>query len=197
MICMNQHEKTQKAHEARRQFEAAARELVEANKRARAAGQLLTAEMQAAAQRLDVAQEKLKQAESVQDRQFEPVALTELVIAKINQTFEPQDRRAAMDLLVNECGRNLPLKADATSRSLDQIRLAIIKLANGNLDELRQHVQTAKSDWREVIVAAENPEEWSIGFSESEKLDEKTRREIAARDRQQYLDWLNSEESQT
>jgi hypothetical protein len=152
---MKQREKKQQYDQARRQFEATARELVEANKRARAAGQYLTLEMLVAAQRLDDAHDKLKQAESVLDRKFAPVALTELVIAKIDQSFAAQDRRAASDLLVKECGRNLPMKADATPKSLEQIRLAVVKLANGNLDELRRHIQTAKSDWRDVIVAVE------------------------------------------
>jgi len=178
--------------EARRQFEAAARELVEANKRARAAGKSVTDEMQAAAQRLNDAQEKLKRAESVQDRQFEPVPLTTLAVAKIDQTFAPQDRREAMDLLIDECGRNLPFKADATPQSLDQIRLAVIKLANGNLDELRRHIRTAKSDWRDVIGAAETPEAMSLSFDEFDKLDVEARTEITTRDRRQYQDWLNS-----
>ena len=182
----------QQDDEARREFEAAARELVEANKRARAAGYKVTDEMHAAAQRLNDAQEKLKQTESTQSRQFEPVPLSEIVIAKIDQAFAPHDRREAMDTLVNECGRNLPLKAEATSRSLDQIRLAVLKLANGDLDELRRQVQTAKSDWRDVIVAAENPEVMRIGLVGFDKLDANSRAAIIARDRQQYLDWLNS-----
>ena len=142
----------------RQEFEKAARELVEANKRARAADQTSSAEMQAAVQHLNEAHAKLKQAESAHPRHYEPVPLTELVAAKIDQTFSPQDRDAAKELLIKECGRNLPLKADATAKSLDQIRLAAIKLANGNLDDLRRHVQTAKSDWRDVILAAETPE---------------------------------------
>jgi hypothetical protein len=153
---MNQDDKVKEYEEARRQFEAAARELVEANKRARAAGEYVTDEMHAAAQRLNDAQAKLKQADSALERHYEPVALTALVQEKIDQTFAPQDRRAAIDLLIDECGRNLPFKTDATPRSLEQIRLAVVKLANGNLEELRRHVQTAKSDWRDVILAAGN-----------------------------------------
>lgn len=146
----------QQDDEARRQFEAAARELVEANKRARAAGKSVSEELLAAAQRLNQVQDQLKQAQSDREQKFEPVPLTEPVIAKIDQTFAPQDRREVMELLVNECGRNLPQKADATSRSLDQIRLAVLKLANGNLDELRRQLQTAKSDWRDVILEADS-----------------------------------------
>jgi len=154
----------------------------------------VTDEILAAAQRLNKAQDLLKEAESDQIRKFEPVPLTELVLAKINQTFAPQDRREVMDLLVNECGRNLPFKAEATSRSLDQIRLAVIKLANGNLDELRRQVQAAKRDWRDVIGAAETPEAMSMGFVAFDNLDAETRTGIAARDREQYQDWLNSHE---
>ena len=145
----------QQSDEARRQFEAAARALVEASKRARVAGKNVTDEMHSAAQRLDEAQDKLRLAESLDDRQLEPVALTETVLTKIEKTFAPRDREEAMSLLVNECGGNLPFKSDATAQSLDQIRLAVIKLANGDLVELQRQVQTAKSDWRDVIAAAE------------------------------------------
>ena len=178
--------------EARREFEAAARELVEANKRARAAGQLVSEEMHAAVERLNPAQEKLKQVESIRERHYEPVALTELVNAKIDQTFSRQDRDVAKEFLINECGRNLPFKAEATPQSLEQIRLAVVKLANGNLDDLRRHVQTAKSDWRDVIVAAETPEFMRLGVVDYDRLDEQSRAAVAARDRQQYLDWLES-----
>lgn len=95
----------QQSDEAGRQFEAAARELVEATKRARAAGTSLTEEMQSAVQRLDDVQEKLQRTESIQDRQFEPVALSGIVLRRIEGTFDPQDRQEAMNLLVNECGR--------------------------------------------------------------------------------------------
>ena len=95
-------------------------------------------------------------------------------------------------MLLNECGRTLPLMSDATPKSLEQIRLAVIKLANGNLDDLRRHVQTAKRDWRDVIVAAETPEAMRVGLTNYDKLDEPSRSAIASRDRQQYLDWLKS-----
>lgn len=182
----------QQPDEARLQFEAAARELVEANKRARAAGKNVTEEMHAAAQDLDNAQDKLKEAQSAQKPPFEPVALSETVRQKTTQTFAQQDRAEAMDLLVSECGRNLPFKADATPQSLEQVRLAILKLAGGNLDKLRRQLQRAKIDWRDVIAEAENPEAMSMGVVEFERLDEKSRTAIATRDRQQYLDWLNS-----
>jgi hypothetical protein len=176
--------------EARREFEAAARELVEANKRARAAGQLVSEEMNAAVEGLNEAQEKLKRVEAAHPRHYEPVALTALVNAKIDQTFSPQDRDIAKELLINECGRNLPFKAEATPQSLEQIRLAVVKLANGNLDDLRRHVQTVKSDWRDVIVAAETPEFMRIGVVEYDRLDEQSRAALRARDHKQYLDWL-------
>jgi hypothetical protein len=176
--------------EARREFEAAARELVEANKRARAAGQLVSEEMHAAVEGLNEAQEKLKRVEAAHPRHYEPVALTALVNAKIDQTFSPQDRDIAKELLINECGRNLPFKAEATPQSLEQIRLAVVKLANGNLDDLRRQVQTAKSDWRDVIVAAETPEFMRIGVVEYDRLDEQSRAALRASDHKQYLDWL-------
>lgn len=194
---MNQHDKVRHYEEARERFLAAARELVEANKRRVAAGQRDSAEMHVAAERLNEALEKLKAAEAGLDRKFEPVALTALVKRKVYDTFAPQDRRTAIELLIKEYGRNLPFKNEAKPKHLEQIRLAAVKLANGNLDELRRYAPIAKIDWRDVIGPAETPEFMRTTVTEFYQLDKQSQAAINQRDRQQYLDWLNSTSSKT
>ena len=192
LVKVNQSDKLRQYNEARLQFDAAAREFIEINNRAREAGEATNPEVEAAIQRLNVAQEKMQHAQAAVDRKFEPVALTSLVERKVNDTFAAPDRRAAIDLLINECGRNLPFKNDAIPKHLEQIRLAVLKLANGNLEQLRRHIQTAKSDWRDVILFAESPEFMRTGIVEFYRRDERSQAAVTQRDRQQYVAWLNS-----
>lgn len=93
-------------------------------------------------------------------------------------------------MLSRECARNLPFQHDADAERLQQFWLAVVKLANGSLPELRRQIEIAQRGWREVITEAEPPEALKIGLAEITKLDEKARREVEARDQAQYIAWL-------
>lgn len=69
-----------------------------------------------------------------------------------------------------------------------RVRLAILKLANGDLDLLATHSATAIEDFRDVIAWAEYPR-WSkeIGFNGS---DRKTERQVIENEWTQYCEWL-------
>jgi hypothetical protein len=43
-------------------------------------------------------------------------------------------------------------------REVDRVRLAILKLANGDLQKLRQQMNVAKCDYRDVLAPAEYPD---------------------------------------
>ena len=68
-------------------------------------------------------------------------------------------------------------------RVQSRVRLAVIKLFGGKLAKLAWNVEEAKSDYRDVLSAAEFPEE-------SQSL--KPRHEAVERDRKPYLDWLHA-----
>ena len=77
-------------------------------------------------------------------------------------------------------------------REGERVRLAAIKLSNGSLDELRAMIAAAKSDYRDVLMWAEYPEESKVTWSVRSGLSETERRELAAiraRDRAQYDEW--------
>ena len=180
--------------EAQAEFDEAAKALVAANRSAREAGQTLSAEMQVAAERLNAAQQKLKEAKAASDRAGggrQPVELTPVVITKIRQLFSPAEQGEAIRLLERECARNLPLSEHAGPKDLERVRLAVLKLSAGDLAELRRNVELAKVDWRDPIVLAEQPEAWAIGLAEYATLDDQSRAAIAERDERQYAAWLN------
>jgi hypothetical protein len=73
---------------------------------------------------------------------------------KIIQRLFPENSAEVADLLVTECGRNLPLMADSNERSLERVQLAALKISNGDLDKLLEAIRIAHIDWRDVLVAA-------------------------------------------
>jgi len=182
--------------EAKSKFDDAASALVTANTAARAAGKRFTAEMQEQAERLSLAQQRLKEAEADFDSATggpEPVVLTPLVIKKVRQLFPPDQQSEAISLLEKECGHNLPFSEGDSAQDLERVRLAVIKLTGGSLAELQRQIDIARVDWRDVLSAAEYPEASGMGFVQYSNLDERTRNEIKMRDRQQYVAWLGEE----
>ena len=64
------------------------------------------------------------------------------------------DRRRATAMLVNECGSNLPFCEDYSPVQLERLRFAALKLSGGDLNRLREAVELAKIDWRDLLMAA-------------------------------------------
>jgi hypothetical protein len=55
-------------------------------------------------------------------------------------------------MLVDECGDNLPLMDDP--ELVDRVRIGAIKMSDGDMAKLRQAVEVAKVDFRDLLVAA-------------------------------------------
>ncbi len=101
-----------------------------------------------------------------------------LILAKIKQTFPNEELEKIFSILNNSSERN------------DQhTQLAVLKLSEGNLENLYYALEAAKSDWRDVLAWAEYPEEMK---NDTWKMDAEEVEKIRERDRQQYLNWLNS-----
>src|SRR4051794_38547238 len=169
--------------EARATFEEAAQALVAANRASRATGYDSLNELMKADKALSETELRMKEAEAAFELATggpDPVPLTDAVISKVKMMF-PKDQQAEVTrLLAKECA-NLP--QIGTAEGLERIRLAVLKVANGDLSELREQVGTAKFDWRDVINEAEYPEATNLGFAEYSELDKKSRQEIETRDR--------------
>jgi hypothetical protein len=71
----------------------------------------------------------------------------------------------------------------------DRVRLAALKLAAGDVQALRRHVDVAKMDFRDALLAAEYPKAGKF-LSRMDRLSAEKRQEIYDADWKQYEDWL-------
>ena len=85
----------------------------------------------------------------------EPAPLTPRTIEHIEALFSEDDQEAAASLLTDECGRNLPMLEKSSPVELERFRFAALKLSRGSLSELREAIALAKTDWRDLLVAAD------------------------------------------
>lgn len=83
-----------------------------------------------------------------------PVGLTPAVIAEIERQFSTGQHEEVIQLLDRSCGRTLPFFRDATAEKLEHLRLCALKVGAGDLAQLRQAVELANRDWRDLIMAA-------------------------------------------
>jgi len=79
----------------------------------------------------------------------------------------------------------------AWHREAHRVRIAVLKLAAGNLQRLRSEMDSAKCDYRDVLAAAEYPGYFKQVPGPGRLRPEEERRIIEA-DWKQYQDWLKS-----
>jgi hypothetical protein len=73
---------------------------------------------------------------------------------RVNLLFRPEEQYIVATLLITECDNNLPFLEQLDEYELERFRFAALKLSNGNLDKLREAIGIAKSDWRDLLMAA-------------------------------------------
>lgn len=112
----------------------------------------------------------------------------------MRDTDEWVERKARQLFSAEEFPRAMALLNDFGTRSYEReaarVRLALLKLSGGDLELLRQHLQMAHTDYRDVLAGAEYPLAMRCGSS---ALPVEQRRAIARQDREQYLRWLGQE----
>jgi hypothetical protein len=75
-------------------------------------------------------------------------------------------------------------------RECPRVQLAALKLANGHLEALRTHINTAIRDYRDVLGPAEYPEHSKKVAFRRPKPPAAQEQRIIDRDWKQYEDWL-------
>ncbi len=81
--------------------------------------------------------------------------VTKSVLEVIRLQFAEDDQGEAVRLVEERCGANLPLMTnDSTSKALERIQLAVLKLGAGRLQDLKGAIETAQRDWRDALVFA-------------------------------------------
>ena len=100
----------------------------------------------------------------------------------VRRDFPPKDFDTVMTVLRQYGG-------EKSQRESARVQLGILKLANGNVDELQKHIDVARVDYRDVLAPAEYPEYLKAGFQTGE-LPARERKRIIENDWEQYERWL-------
>jgi hypothetical protein len=112
--------------------------------------------------------------------------VTEIDVIRIVQRDFPAEQFEAVMSILNEYG------TEDRQRGVNRVRLAVLKLAGGDLQALRREIDAAKSDYRDVLAYAEYPE-YMQTVPPSGGLAEDERNKIIRADWKQYQSWLNRE----
>ena len=104
---------------------------------------------------------------------------------KIARYWPDTDPEEIMGIL-NEYGTK------SFERGRQRVQLAILKLSDGEIDELPKLVKMAKRDYRDVLAYAEYPEQMRLGFVGMRGLSPKEREAMKRRDVKQYRKWLRA-----
>jgi hypothetical protein len=116
----------------------------------------------------------------------EPIpAITDEDVVRLVRRDFPEGLFDSVISVLNEYG------TERWEREQPRVRAAALKLASGNFDKLKQAMGTAKSDYRDVLAAAEYPEYsrvWGLGMTE---LSRKEKQRIFNEDWAQYELWLH------
>ena len=110
----------------------------------------------------------------------------EWVEKKLQQWFAPEEWPQARALL-QQYG------AQDWEREPDRVRLALLKLSAGKLEELRVWLQTAQQDYRDVLVGAEYRQQSQFDAWNLDDAGKRALKQARKRDLQQLLDWLEHE----
>ena len=85
------------------------------------------------------------------------------VLAAIRASF-PESRWRHVESLLSAYG------TEPHERERERVQLAILKISGGNEQQVRQHVGTAKNDYRDVLFWADHPEEAKIDLREKDRI---------------------------
>ena len=73
---------------------------------------------------------------------------------RVEMVFHGEDARIAAEMLEGECGNNVPFCEEYDSAQMERIRFAALKVSEGKLETLREAVELAKIDWRDLLMWA-------------------------------------------
>ena len=82
------------------------------------------------------------------------VPLSNATRLRVETLFDKDDQQIATELLVSECGSNLPFCHDSGPGECERVRFAAIKLSGGRIEQLREAIELAKTDWRDLLMSA-------------------------------------------
>lgn len=117
-----------------------------------------------------------------------------MVQSKVSQCFPNRNQSEVMSLL-DTIGYWFERNKGSMPEALRaQTQLAILKLCEGRFSQLRDYVERAKRDYRDVIVPAESPSLSRLGAVAYERLPLAEFQQTLEDELLQYTAWLNGQE---
>lgn len=71
----------------------------------------------------------------------------------IEAIFSASDATSVSALLASRCGEDLPLLI-GNPAEIERVQMAVLKLSGGSISRLMAAIHEARSDWRDVLIAA-------------------------------------------
>ncbi|HEV7902274.1 MAG TPA: hypothetical protein VGO96_00430 [Pyrinomonadaceae bacterium] len=91
----------------------------------------------------------------------------------IRKMFPVGQQENIAELLIIECGNNLPGLEKSDEIQLERFRFAALKVSSGDVDELLKAIVLAQTDWRDLLVGesfAESVTEHSKKLFENSRM---------------------------
>lgn len=81
--------------------------------------------------------------------------LSEGTKRRLQLLFRGEECDQAEKVLVDECGDNLPFIESNDESGIERLRFAALKVSEGKIGKLKEAVDLAKIDWRDLLMAAD------------------------------------------
>ena len=82
------------------------------------------------------------------------VPLSDRTIELVQRIFEGESLNLVVDILENECADNLPFLENESPEGLERFRFAVLKIGKTNISKLKEAIELAKQDWRDLLLVA-------------------------------------------
>jgi len=82
-------------------------------------------------------------------------ALSQTTQQIVEKFFPPAQRPQVSQVLIEQCGNNLPMLENANEHDLERVRFAVIKISRGASDRFEVAVCLANTDWRDLLLEAD------------------------------------------
>lgn len=83
-----------------------------------------------------------------------PPKLSLRTSALVEKIFSTSQAAEVTHWLEDECGNNIPFCDHHDEYQMERIRFAVLKLSNGNIKQLLRAIDEARTDWRDLFMAA-------------------------------------------
>jgi hypothetical protein len=112
---------------------------------------------------------------------MQQVSKKEVFLHKLAAAFPDEKLREAAMAILRQYGM------EKHERESERVWLAVLKISGNDLAQIRRNTALAKQDFRDVLVAAEYPNQGRIGPMPAGR----EKRELIEKDRLQYEKWLS------